>query len=231
MDDSPSEDKYFFKMKTVGHEIETFHTFQSLKTKGYLHCGNDGVVFVKMAKIAADGVPEVPEDRQTWFRYLPSHKIRERVFQHTEHILQVVNENCIACETVTEIKKTIEDTEDSAKGTAMELEQGTTKELDARNIKDPGEGTCSEQGKRKSDDPQEMISENLTKGDSEDLDERNSKYPEKGNSNDTGVDRSVDQGEVTPEDLKEGNCEKSGKEKSEDAAKGNSPHVDAGTSD
>ena len=227
MDDSPSEDKYFFKIKRVGPERETFHTFQSLKTKGYLHCGNDGVVFVKMAKIAADGVPE---DRQTWFKYLPSHKIRERVFQTEEHILQVVNENCIACEAV-KIKETIEDTEDSAKGISMEPEQGTTEELDVGNIKDPVEGTCSEQGKRKSDDTQEMISENLTKGDSEDLDVGNSKYPEKGNSNDTGVDRSVDQGEVTPEDLKEGNSGKSGTEKSEDAAKGNSPHVDEGTSD
>ncbi len=167
MDGFPSEDKYFFRIKTVGREIETSHTFQSLKTMEYLHCEDDGTVFMKEATTNAEGVPE---DRQTWFRF---HKKPEwSVFQHNkEYILHVVNENRIECETVT-IRETVEDTADSGKGSSMEPQDGTTEDPDAGNAKDPGKGIRSDQGKGKCDDPEGTIHNSLKSGSHDESEKR-----------------------------------------------------------
>lgn len=71
----PTRDNYFFHIKNVGPEYETFHTIQSLKTKEYLHCSNDGEVFMKEVQTPADGKPE---DRQTWFRYMQRSQTQEQ---------------------------------------------------------------------------------------------------------------------------------------------------------
>ncbi|KAL9980293.1 hypothetical protein ACROYT_G008856 [Oculina patagonica] len=71
----PTGDNYFFHFKSVGTEYETFHTIQSLKTKEYLHCSNDGEVFMKEVKTPAIGEPE---DRQTWFKYMQSSQRQEQ---------------------------------------------------------------------------------------------------------------------------------------------------------
>ncbi|KAJ7387518.1 hypothetical protein OS493_000849 [Desmophyllum pertusum] len=203
----PTTDKYFFHIKSVGPEVETFHTFKSLKTGEYLHCGDDGRAFMKERK------PSVTQS-------LKIDKLEDMVF--TE------NGSFIECETVME---TFEDTEDSGKGNSKEPEQGTSEDSRvAKNSEDLEVGN-SNPGKESSNDPRRGITEKLVEVTPEDLKEgntedsgmvENSEDPEVGDSNEPGKENSNDPGrgiteklgEVISEDLKEGSTEDPGMVKS-----------------
>ncbi|KAJ7387516.1 hypothetical protein OS493_000847 [Desmophyllum pertusum] len=97
LDGFPSEDKYFFRIKSIGPEIETFHTFKSLKTEEYLHCGNDGNLFMNVVKTFDNGKPT---DRKTWFRwfnYLSSsttQSTHKHGVQYREEYIRKSDESC-----------------------------------------------------------------------------------------------------------------------------------------
>ena len=62
----PTENKFFFKIKAVNDEIDSPHTFQSKETNEYLHCGEDGSIF--MSQVTRFEENGAPSDRKTWFR-------------------------------------------------------------------------------------------------------------------------------------------------------------------
>ncbi|KAL9980292.1 hypothetical protein ACROYT_G008855 [Oculina patagonica] len=186
LDGFPSEDKYFFRIKAVGPEIETFHTFQSIKTMGYLHCGNDGKVFMKEAATDAKGVPE---DRQTWFRFMrPKRTIQEQVFQFCkeEHALLTENGYVFESETTT-VTKTVEDSEalgmenfestNPEEGDSENTQKQNSEDPEVGNSVDPWKEKCDGQGRGDSKDPGDEVNHEGHK----DLKDGNSGESENGN--------------------------------------------------
>ncbi|XP_078360768.1 uncharacterized protein LOC144645161 isoform X1 [Oculina patagonica] len=181
----PTDDKYFFHIKTIGPEYETFHTLQSLKTKEYLHCSNDGEVFMKEVKTPANGVPE---DRQTWFKYMPSSQTQEprQVLIAQDYQLGVAialsdseseSVSGLVCETVT-CTEIILDTEDSGKENCAKPEEKNSEDAQKEDLEDPEVENSEDTGKRNCKAPGQSILEQMKEGNSGELENKNLENPE-----------------------------------------------------
>lgn len=66
LENFPTNEKYFFNIKSVSRVLGCPVTFKSLETGEFLHCNADGKPFMSAVTGKKDRNGE-PKDRQTWF--------------------------------------------------------------------------------------------------------------------------------------------------------------------
>ncbi len=130
----PTDDRYYFHIKRVGPEYQAAFSFKSLKTNKFLHCSNDGKVFLEEVNHPAN---EECKDRRTWFRCMWSSQIQQQDFWY--------------------------ESTSPGEGNSQDVQKQGSEDLAGGNSEDPGKEKCDGPGREESKDPEgEVNHEDLT---------------------------------------------------------------------